>query len=75
VVDVVVGERDATDPATVARVGEHPLEMGLHERPGVDDEARVAAHKPGVGPLQREGPRVVGGDEPDVIHQPGIMPA
>ena len=29
VVEVVVGHRDAADPAAVARVGEHALEVGL----------------------------------------------
>ena len=69
VVEVVVGHGDAADPAAVARVGEHALEVGLHERAGIDDVAGVAPDEPRVGAPQREGARVVGGDEADVVHQ------
>jgi hypothetical protein len=69
VVLVVVGDRDAADPAAVGGVGEHPRQVGLHQRSGIDDVAGVAADEPSVRPLQGERPGVVGGDLLDVVHQ------
>ena len=79
VVGVVVGQRDAADPAAVAGVGEDALQVGVEVGAGVDDPARVPPHEPCVRALQREGTGVVRDDEPDVVHvsagRPGGTPA
>jgi hypothetical protein len=67
VVAVVVGERDAADPAAVARRRQDRLDVRGVLRAGVDDPARVAPHEPGVRPLERERPGVVGLHEGDVV--------
>jgi hypothetical protein len=64
-----MGHGDPADPAAIRRIGQHALHVRVHERPRIDDEARIAAHEPGVRPLQRERPGVVGGDLLDVVHQ------
>ena len=69
VVEVVVGHGDAADPAAIARVAEHALQVRLRERARIDHEARIAPDEPCVGAPQREGTRVVRGDEADVVHQ------
>jgi len=51
----------------IVRVAEDALQVGFGERAGIHDEARVATHEPRVRAPQREGARVVGGDEADVV--------
>ena len=70
-----MGQGDAADPAAIARVAEHALQVRLRERARIDHEARIAPDEPCVGAPQREGTRVVRGDEADVVHQRRRQPA
>jgi len=72
VVAVVVRQRDPPDAAAPARLRDHRRDVVAERRARVDDPARVAPDHPGVRPVERERPRVVGGDERDVASFEGI---
>jgi hypothetical protein len=62
VVRVIVGDRDAPDPAPCLCSGEHLVHMHVQQRTRVHDPARIRADEPRVRPLQRERAGIRGRD-------------
>jgi hypothetical protein len=67
VIAVAVSERDPAQVAPTLDLLVYGGDVAGQRGAGVHEPGRVAADEPRVGPLQREGPRIVGTDPDDVM--------